>query len=456
MSIHSTLAISPLDGRYVNRVRPLSLIVSEFGLIKYRVLVEVKWLIRLSEDRSFAEIPTFSAEAKAKLLKIAENFSAENALQVKEIERTTNHDVKAVEYWIKEQIKDDEELAKCSEFIHFACTSEDINNLSYGLMFKEAINEIMIPQLENIVADLRKMAHENAAVPMLSRTHGQPATPSTLGKEIANVIFRLERQIKQLKAQEYLGKINGAVGNYNAHLVSYPDVDWPQFARGFVEDDLGLTFAPYSTQIECHDYVAEFAHLFNRINTILLDWARDVWTYISFDYFTQKTVANEVGSSTMPHKVNPIDFENAEGNLGVANALFTHFAEKLPVSRMQRDLTDSTVLRSVGSAFGYSLIAYSSLNKGHGKLEVNEQKLLDALHSNVEVLGEAIQTVMRRDGLESPYERLKAFTRGKRVSKEDLDKFVDTLELSDETKEALKKLQPETYIGLAVELAKAI
>lgn len=456
MSIHSALAISPLDGRYKNRVEALEAYVSEYGLIKYRVLVEVKWLIRLAENPQFKEIPSFSDEAKARLLALAENFSAENALEVKTIERTTNHDVKAVEYWIKEQIKDDAELAASSEFIHFACTSEDINNLSYGLMFKDAIKKEIIPGLEAIVADLRGMAHGYASVPMLSRTHGQPATPTTLGKEVANVVFRLERQIKQLKNQEYLGKINGAVGNYNAHLVSYPDVDWPEFAKGFVEEDLGLTFAPYSTQIECHDYIAEFCHTFNRINTILLDWARDVWTYISLDYFKQKTVANEVGSSTMPHKVNPIDFENAEGNLGIATALFTHFADKLPISRMQRDLSDSTVLRSVGSAMGYSLIAYNSLNKGHGKLEVNEEALLNALSANVEVLGEAIQTVMRRDGLPNPYEQLKSFTRGKRVSKEELDQFVAGLALDDATKESLIALQPESYIGLAVELAKKI
>src|SRR5699024_4704142 len=342
--------------------------------------------------------------------------SAEDAMAVKDIEKSTNHDVKAVEYWIKNKVKDHPELAASSEFTHFTCTSEDINNLSYGLMFRNTINDVVIPQLTDVIGSMREMAHEFAAIPMLSRTHGQPATPTTLGKEIANVIYRLERQVKRLKNTEYLGKINGAVGNYNAHLVVYPDFDWPAFAEDFIENDLGLTFTPYSTQIECHDYIAEFSHTMTRVNTILVDWSRDIWNYISHNFFKQRTIAGEVGSSTMPHKVNPIDFENAEGNFGIANALFIHFAEKLPISRMQRDLSDSTVLRSVGSAFGYTLIGFSSLLKGHGKLEVSAETLLKDLDANVEVLGEAVQTVMRRDGIENPYEKLKDFTRGKRIN----------------------------------------
>lgn len=456
MSIHSVLSVSPLDGRYANRVEALTTEVSEFGLIKYRVMVEIKWLIKLAEEKHFEEIPSFNEESKAFLIGLYENFSAENALEVKAIERETNHDVKAVEYWIKNQVKDHPELAASSEFTHFTCTSEDINNLAYGLMFKETIHNIVLPELKNVTDSMRKMAHEYAAIPMLSRTHGQPATPTTLGKEVANVIYRLERQMKQLANVEYLGKINGAVGNYNAHLVVYPEFDWPAFAQDFIENDLGLTFTPYSTQIECHDYIAEFSHAASRINTILIDWARDAWNYISHNFFKQKTVAGEVGSSTMPHKVNPIDFENAEGNLGIANALFIHFAEKLPISRMQRDLSDSTVLRSVGSAFGYTMIALNSLLKGHGKLEVSADVLLADLNANVEVLGEAVQTVMRRDGIENPYEKLKDFTRGKRINLEQMREFIDTLELADEVKAELKALEPATYIGLAEKLAKEI
>ncbi len=456
MSVHSVLSISPLDGRYASRVKPLTTEVSEFGLIKYRVMVEVKWLIKLASEPHFKEIPSFGEAAKAFLISLYENFSAEDAMAVKEIEKSTNHDVKAVEYWIKNQVKDHEELAASSEFTHFTCTSEDINNLSYGLMFKNTINDVVIPQLTDVIASMREMAHEFAAIPMLSRTHGQPATPTTLGKEIANVIYRLERQVKQLKNTEYLGKINGAVGNYNAHLVVYPDFDWPAFAQDFIENDLGLTFTPYSTQIECHDYIAEFSHTMTRVNTILVDWSRDIWNYISHNFFKQRTIAGEVGSSTMPHKVNPIDFENAEGNFGIANALFIHFAEKLPISRMQRDLSDSTVLRSVGSAFGYTLIGFSSLLKGHGKLEVSSETLLKDLDANVEVLGEAVQTVMRRDGIENPYEKLKDFTRGKRINIDEMRQFIDTLELDEAVKAELKALTPATYVGFAEKLAKAI
>lgn len=456
MSIHSVLSISPLDGRYASRVKALSGEVSEYGLIHYRVMVEIKWLIKLAEEPHFKEIPSFDEKAKQFLISLYENFSPEDAMAVKEIEKSTNHDVKAVEYWIKNQVKNHEALAASSEFTHFTCTSEDINNLSYGLMFKSTINDVVIPQLEDVIGSMREMAHEFASIPMLSRTHGQPATPTTLGKEIANVIYRLERQVRQLKNQEYLGKINGAVGNYNAHLVVYPEFNWPVFAEDFIENDLGLTFTPYSTQIECHDYIAEFAHTMSRINTILIDWSRDVWNYISHNFFRQRTIAGEVGSSTMPHKVNPIDFENAEGNFGIANALFSHFAEKLPISRMQRDLSDSTVLRSIGSAFGYTLIGFSSLLKGHGKLEVNAENLLADLNANVEVLGEAVQTLMRRDGIANPYEKLKEFTRGKRINLDEMRAFIDTLELAESEKAALKALEPASYVGLAEQLAKAI
>lgn len=456
MSVHSVLSISPLDGRYASRVQPLTAEVSEYGLIRYRVMVEVKWLIKLASEAHFKEIPSFGAEAEAFLVSLYENFSPEDAMAVKDIEKSTNHDVKAVEYWIKNQVKDHPELSASSEFTHFTCTSEDINNLSYGLMFKNTINDVVLPQLNDVIGSMREMAHEFAEIPMLSRTHGQPATPTTLGKEVANVIYRLERQVKQLKSVEYQGKINGAVGNYNAHLVVYPDFDWAAFAKDFIENDLGLTFTPYSTQIECHDYIAEFSHTMTRVNTILIDWSRDVWNYISHNFFKQRTIAGEVGSSTMPHKVNPIDFENAEGNFGIANALFNHFAEKLPISRMQRDLSDSTVLRSVGSAFGYSLIGFSSLAKGHGKLEVSEETLLADLNANVEVLGEAVQTVMRRDGIANPYEKLKDFTRGKRINIDEMRQFIDTLELDDAVKAQLKALEPATYVGIAAKLAKDI
>lgn len=456
MSVQSVLSISPLDGRYASRVQPLTTEVSEYGLIRYRVMVEIKWLIKLANESHFREIPSFGEKAKAFLISLYENFSPEDAMAVKEIEKSTNHDVKAVEYWIKNQVKDHPELSASSEFTHFTCTSEDINNLSYGLMFKNTINEVVLPQLNDVIGSMREMAHEFAAIPMLSRTHGQPATPTTLGKEIANVIYRLERQVKHLKNVEYQGKINGAVGNYNAHLVVYPNFDWEAFAEDFIENDLGLTFTPYSTQIECHDYIAEFSHTMTRVNTILVDWSRDVWNYISHNFFKQRTIAGEVGSSTMPHKVNPIDFENAEGNFGIANALFNHFAEKLPISRMQRDLSDSTVLRSVGSAFGYTLIGFSSLLKGHGKLEVSEESLLADLNANVEVLGEAVQTVMRRDGIENPYEKLKDFTRGKRINLAEMRQFIDTLALSDAVKAQLKALEPANYVGIAEQLAKKI
>lgn len=449
-------ALSPLDGRYSRQTSPLQGIMSEYGLVKARITVEIEWFIALSENAGIPEVPSFSKEDVQKLRDIYANFSPEDAKAVKEIEKTTNHDVKAVEYWLKNAFKAVPEIAEYSEFIHFACTSEDINNLSYALMLKESINNVVKPELSAIIATLRSMAHEFAEIPLLSRTHGQSATPSTLGKEMANVVYRLERQFKALETFEFFGKINGAVGNYNAHMVAYPAVDWEAHAQNLVINHLGLSFMPYSTQIEPHDYVAELSHIMSRSNTIMIDLARDIWGYISLGYFKQKVIEGEVGSSTMPHKVNPIDFENAEGNFGISNALFIHFAEKLPISRWQRDLSDSTVLRSLGSAFGYTLIAYKSLQKGLGKLEVNEAIISKDLDLNWEVLAEPIQTVMRRYNIESPYEKLKALTRGQKISAEKLSVFIDSLEMPENVKVELKKLTPHNYIGKAVELAKKI
>jgi len=451
----SLTALSPLDGRYANKVDALRPVFSEFGLIKTRVKVEIEWLIALANEPGIAELKPFSPGATQRLRSLAADFSEEDGEAVKAIERTTNHDVKAVEYFIKKKLESDAELAPALEFVHFACTSEDINNLSYALMLSQARHSVLTPALRNIATALRKLAHAQAVQPMLSRTHGQTASPTTLGKEIANVVARLERQIAQIEVVEFTGKINGAVGNYNAHTVSYPDVDWPAFAQSFVEG-LGLVFNPYTTQIEPHDCIAEIGDATRRANTILIDLARDIWGYVSLGYFKQKLKEGEVGSSTMPHKVNPIDFENAEGNFGIANALFGHFSEKLPISRWQRDLTDSTVLRAVGTAFGHTLIALDSLAKGLGKLEVNAQRLADDLDASWEVLAEAVQTVMRRHGLPNPYEQLKALTRGQGITRESMRAFIASLELPAEAKARLLELTPASYVGLAESLARAV
>ncbi|MEA9556296.1 adenylosuccinate lyase [Xanthomonas nasturtii] len=455
MSDSALLALSPLDGRYASKVDALRPIFSEYGLIRARVKVEIEWLLALAAEPGIAELAPFSAAASQRLRALADDFSVTHAGRVKEIERTTNHDVKAVEYFIKEQLKDDAELGPALEFVHFACTSEDINNLSYGLMLEQARRDVLLPTLDGITASLRALAHAQAAQPMLSRTHGQTASPTTLGKEIANVVARLERQRKQIAAVELTGKINGAVGNYNAHLVSYPQLDWAAFAQRFVES-LGLVFNPYTTQIEPHDNVAEIGDATRRANTILIDLSRDIWGYISLGYFKQKLKEGEVGSSTMPHKVNPIDFENAEGNFGVANALFEHFSAKLPISRWQRDLTDSTVLRALGTAFGHTQVALDSLAKGLGKLTVNPQRLDADLDAAWEVLAEAVQTVMRRHGLPNPYEQLKALTRGHGITAASMQAFVESLELPEEDKQRLRTLTPGGYTGLAEQLARAI
>ncbi len=455
MELSTLTAISPIDGRYGHVTADLRPIFSEYGLIRHRVTVEVRWLQYLAALEGIVEVPALSAHAHNLLDKIVDHFNAEDAQRVKNIERTTNHDVKAVEYFLKEKITGNAELEAVSEFIHFACTSEDINNLSHALMLREARTGIVLPKMDEIIDAVTALAHTYASVPMLSRTHGQPASPTTLGKEMANVAYRLRRQREQLKEVPFLGKINGAVGNYNAHLAAYPELDWEAIAAGFVTS-LGLSWNPYTIQIEPHDYIAEFFDCLARFNTILIDFDRDVWSYISLGYFKQKTVEGEVGSSTMPHKVNPIDFENSEGNLGIANALFGHLAAKLPISRWQRDLTDSTVLRNLGSGIAYSLIAYASTLRGIAKLEVNEATLASDLDHNWEVLGEAIQTVMRRYGIEQPYEKLKALTRGKRVDAAGMAEFIDTLELPDEVKTRLKAMTPGSYIGNAVAQAEKI
>ncbi|MET0549918.1 MAG: adenylosuccinate lyase [Xanthomonas sp.] len=455
MSDSALLALSPLDGRYAGTVDALRPIFSEYGLIKARVKVEIEWLLALGAESGIGELAAFSPAAAQRLRALADGFGVEHAARVKQIERTTNHDVKAVEYFIKEQLKDDAELGPALEFVHFACTSEDINNLSYGLMLAQARREVLLPTLDAVIATLRALAHAQAAQPMLSRTHGQTASPTTLGKEIANVVARLERQRRQIAAVELTGKINGAVGNYNAHVASYPDVDWPGFAQRFVES-LGLVFNPYTTQIEPHDNVAELGDATRRANTVLVDLARDIWGYISLGYFKQKLKEGEVGSSTMPHKVNPIDFENAEGNFGIANALFEHFSAKLPISRWQRDLTDSTVLRALGTAFGHTQVALDSLAKGLGKLTVNPERLDADLDAAWEVLAEAVQTVMRRHGLPNPYEQLKALTRGQGITAESMRAFVETLELPEDAKQRLRALTPGGYVGLAERLARGI
>ncbi|MBS1214132.1 MAG: adenylosuccinate lyase [Proteobacteria bacterium] len=447
--------LSPVDGRYAGKVDCLRPILSEYGLIRFRVLVEIRWLQALAKEPAIVEVPPFGNAADERLESIIAGFSEADAERVKAIERTTNHDVKAVEYFLKERIADLPELVQVSEFIHFACTSEDINNLSYALMLQEARKTVLLPQTGRLIETIRGLARDFAAQPMLSRTHGQPATPTTVGKEFANVAVRLERQRAQLAAVELLGKINGAVGNYNAHVVAYPEVDWERFARGFVES-LGLAFNPYTIQIEPHDYVAEFFHALSRFNTVLLDFDRDVWGYISLGFFRQKTVAGEVGSSTMPHKVNPIDFENSEGNLGIANALMTHLAEKLPISRWQRDLTDSTVLRNIGVGLAHTVIALDSTLKGLSKLQLNPQALDADLEANWEVLAEPIQTVMRRYGIEKPYEKLKELTRGQRITPEELQRFVEALAIPDEAKQRLLALTPGRYTGLARNLAERV
>ncbi|MEI2262409.1 adenylosuccinate lyase [Stenotrophomonas indicatrix] len=455
MSESALLALSPLDGRYAGKVDALRPIFSEYGLIKARVTVEVEWLLALAAEPGIVELTAFSDAAIVRLRALSNGFSPAQAARVKEIERTTNHDVKAVEYFIKEQLKDDAELAPALEFVHFACTSEDINNLSYGLMLEQARREVLLPTLDGIATALRTLAHAQASQPMLSRTHGQTASPTTLGKELANVVARLERQRRQIAAVELTGKINGAVGNYNAHIASYPDVDWPAFAERFVTG-LGLVFNPYTTQIEPHDNIAEIGDAARRANIILIDLARDIWGYVSLGYFKQRLKEGEVGSSTMPHKVNPIDFENAEGNFGIANALFEHFSAKLPISRWQRDLTDSTVLRALGTAFGHSQVALDSLTKGLGKLEVNPQRLDADLDAAWEVLAEAVQTVMRRHGLPNPYEQLKALTRGQGITAESMRTFVQGLELPADAKQRLLEMTPGSYTGLAESLAKKI
>ena len=453
--LSSLTAVSPIDGRYSGKTDVLRAVFSEFGLVRYRVMVEVRWLQQLAAHAEVIEVPAFSDDANALLDELVSNFTLEHAERVKEIERTTNHDVKAVEYLIKEVIAGNTELQAVSEFVHFACTSEDINNLSHALMLKEGRDQIVLPALVDIQSRLASMGKEFADVAMLARTHGQTASPTTVGKEMANVAYRLQRQIDLIKSVPLLGKINGAVGNYNAHLSAYPNIDWAGFAEQFIKG-LGLEFNPYTTQIEPHDYMAELFDGLARANTILIDYARDIWGYISLGYFKQKTVAGEVGSSTMPHKVNPIDFENAEGNMGIANALYGHLAAKLPISRWQRDLTDSTVLRNMGVGLGYSMIAFASLRKGISKLQLNRERLGEDLNSSWEVLAEPIQTVMRRYAIEEPYEKLKALTRGNVMDQATIQAFIDTLEIPEQAKAELKAMTPASYIGNAVQQAKDI
>ena len=456
MTLSTLTALSPLDGRYHSKVEPLRGYFSEYGLIRYRVLIEIEWLKALSAEAGIKELPPFSSATITQLDQLAATFSEVDAEQIKTIERRTNHDVKAIEYWLREKLDNNPETAKALEFIHFACTSEDINNLSHALMLSHSRKKIMLPVLQTIINKLQSIAHQHADLPMLCRTHGQTATPSTLGKEMANVVYRLRRAYSRIEGVEILGKINGAVGNYNAHLSAYPEVDWESFAKRFVEGQ-ELTFNAYTIQIEPHDYMAELYDAFAGANTILIDLNRDIWGYISLGYFKQKVIAGEVGSSTMPHKVNPIDFENAEGNLGLANALLKHLAEKLPISRWQRDLTDSTVLRNMGVAFGYTLLAYESCLKGLNKLEANPQRLEEDLNSNWEVLAEPIQTVMRRYNIENAYDKLKELTRGKDgINQTSLHHFISSLAIPDSEKQRLFKLSPSSYTGKAAELAKRI
>ncbi|WP_308566608.1 adenylosuccinate lyase [uncultured Haemophilus sp.] len=455
MQLSALTALSPIDGRYQDKATALRGIFSEFGLLKFRVTVEVRWLQKLAATAEIQEVSSLSKEANDYLNKIVEEFSLQDAERIKEIERTTNHDVKAVEYFLKEKSEALPELAKVSEFIHFACTSEDINNLSHALMLKTAREEVILPEWQKLIDEITRLANEYKTIPLLSRTHGQPASPSTVGKEMANVVYRLKRQFKQLQQNEILGKINGAVGNYNAHLSAYPNINWHKFSEEFVTS-LGLNWNPYTTQIEPHDYIAEYFDAVVRFNTIIIDFDRDLWGYIALNHFKQRTIAGEIGSSTMPHKVNPIDFENSEGNLGLANAVMTHLGQKLPISRWQRDLTDSTVLRNLGVGLGYCLIAYAATRKGISKLEVNEQHLRDELNQNWEVLAEPIQTVMRRYGIEKPYEKLKELTRGKRVDEKAMRAFIEKLDIPADEKARLQQLTPATYIGAAIELVEKL
>lgn len=455
MQLDSLTAISPIDGRYAGKTASLRPVFSEYGLIYHRLLVEVRWLQSLSASADISEVAEFSPEANELLNSIVTDFDPAQAQRIKEIEKTTNHDVKAIEYFLKEQVATNSELTAVSEFIHFGCTSEDINNLSHGLMLKAGRDQILLPGLKAVEELISALAHQHASLPMMSRTHGQPASPTTLGKEMANVAYRLRRQLQQIEAVEIMGKINGAVGNYNAHLSAYPDVDWQAHAQQFVES-LGLAWNPYTTQIEPHDYIAELFDAVARLNTILIDFSRDIWSYISIGYFRQKTIAGEIGSSTMPHKVNPIDFENAEGNLGIANAILAHLAQKLPISRWQRDLTDSTVLRNLGSGIGHVLIALDSLMRGIGKLEVNADVIGADLERNWEVLAEPIQTVMRRYGIDQPYEKLKALTRGHKIDANAVREFVEALEIPETAKRELLALTPAAYIGNAAEQADKV
>jgi adenylosuccinate lyase len=458
MQLNSLTALSPIDGRYGSKTLSLRYHFSEYGLIRNRVLVEIRWLQALADHEAITEIKPLSEDANQLINRLADNFSEADAQRVKDIEtgpRGTNHDVKAVEYLIKEKIAGNAELEAIKEFVHFACTSEDINNLSHALMLKGGLHDVLIPEMERTVASIRQLAHDHAEVPMLARTHGQTASPTTVGKEMANLVARLQRQLGQIKNTEFLGKINGAVGNYNAHLAAYPSVGWEVFAKNFITR-LGLTWNPYSTQIEPHDYIAELFDGICRFNTILLDFDRDMWGYISLGYFKQKLVANEVGSSTMPHKVNPIDFENSEGNLGIANAIMHHLSAKLPISRWQRDLTDSTVLRNLGLGFGYSLIAYQSTLKGISKLEINKEKLAHDLDNAWEVLAEPIQTVMRRFNIENAYEKLKELTRGNAMNEKSIRQFIETLNIPDDAKALLRAMTPASYTGNAAQQAKNV
>mgnify|MGYP000736788048 FL=1 len=454
MTFDNLTSISPIDGRYSAKTGPLKRIFSEYGLIKYRLLIEVRWLEAMSKNSQIPEVPEFSLKSKNVLSNIVDNFSLEDAKVIKEIEKTTNHDVKAVEYYLKEKVSSTPELQNVNEFIHFACTSEDINNLSHALMLEDG-RQVLLDEMRKTLNLITDLAKDNADVAMLSRTHGQTASPTTLGKEMANFSYRLMRQIEQLEEVKIMGKFNGAVGNFNAHISAYPNLDWPNTSKNFIES-LGINYAPYSSQIETHDYIAEYFHALNRFNTILIDFCRDVWGYISLGYFTQKTIEGEVGSSTMPHKVNPIDFENAEGNLGLAIAIGEHFATKLPISRWQRDLTDSTVLRNLGVSCAHCLISYASISKGISKLEVNQDKLIDDLNEAWEVLAEPIQTVMRRYGVKNPYEKLKSLTRGKKIDAKILADFIGSLDIPEDAKEELRKLTPMNYIGDAIKLARDI
>jgi adenylosuccinate lyase len=455
MELTALTALSPVDGRYGDKTKALRQSFSEFGLIKCRVQVEVRWLQALAAHPDIAEVPAFSEEANTILNAIIDDFSVSDAQRIKDIERTTNHDVKAVEYFLKERTASNDELASVTEFIHFACTSEDINNLSHGLMLKQGLEDVVIPYAQQLIDGLASLASANKGLPMMARTHGQPASPTTLGKEMANVAARLSRQLKQIKAVPILGKLNGAVGNYNAHLSAYPELDWHLVSKHFVES-LGLHHNPYTTQIEPHDYIAELYDAIARFNTILIDFDRDIWGYIALGHFKQKTVAGEIGSSTMPHKVNPIDFENSEGNLGIANAILQHLSAKLPVSRWQRDLTDSTVLRNLGVGIGYAVIAYQATLKGMSKLEVNSESLAKELDANWELMAEPIQTVMRRYGIEKPYEKLKELTRGKKVDSDAIAAFIDQLDMPEAAKKGLKNMTPASYIGDAIKLTEQL